>query len=83
MTLISSATFRKVHKILFLPTKYGVTSSARVSVLSAWLGRNKSSINTAVGQVYHITLLQEREAKSIKDIAISRVTCRANLSLPL
>lgn len=73
MTLISSATCRKVHKILFLPTKYGVTSSAQVSVVSVWLVRNKSSINTTtVGQVYH-TLLQEREAKGIKDIAISRV----------
>jgi hypothetical protein len=42
-------------------------------VVSVWLVRDKSSINTAtVGQVYH-ALLQEREAKGIKDIAISRV----------
>lgn len=72
MTLISCATCRKAPKILFLPTKYGVISFAQVSVVSAWLLTDSQHTLAAAGQVYH-TLLQEREAKGIKDIAISRV----------
>ncbi len=72
ITLISSATYRKVPRILFLPTRYGVISSVQVSIMSAWLVTNPKQILAAVGQVYH-TLLQEREAKGIKDVAISRV----------
>jgi 2-oxoglutarate dehydrogenase E1 component len=72
MTLISCATCRKIPKILFLPTKSGVTSFAQVSVAPAWFLTDPQHIYVAVGQVYH-ALLQEREAKGIKDIAISRV----------
>jgi 2-oxoglutarate dehydrogenase E1 component len=72
ITLISSATCRKVPRTLSLPTKYGVTSSARVSVVSSWRVTDPHQILTATGQVYH-ALLQEREAKGIKDVAISRV----------
>ena len=72
MTLISCATCRKAPKILFLPTKYGVTSFVLVSVVSAWLMTDPRQMLAPIGQVYH-TLLQEREAKGIKDVAISRV----------
>ena len=71
-TPISSATCRKAPRILFLLTKYGVISSAQVSVVSAWRMTDPQKIYATAGQVYY-ALLQEREAKGIKDIAISRV----------
>ena len=40
--------------------------------MSAWVLTDPQQILAAAGQVYH-ALVQEREAKGIKDIAISRV----------